>query len=137
MKLRNYHELKKLKTLNERFHYLRLAGTVGESTFGFDRYLNQMFYNSYRWRSTRRGIIIRDNGCDLGIEGYDIRDLIIIHHMNQVTEEDIELDREWLYDPEFLITTSSNTHKAIHFGDESLLPRLPIVRKKNDTCPWR
>ena len=137
MKLKNYHELRQLKTFNERFHYLRLTGVVGESTFGFDRYLNQMFYNSNRWRRTRRGIIIRDNGCDLGIEGYDIHDLIIIHHMNQVTEEDIELDREWLYDPEFLISSSSNTHRAIHFGDESLLPRLPIVRKKNDTCPWK
>lgn len=135
--LRTYRELKRLKSFIERYHYLRLSGVVGESTFGFDRYINQLFYNSKRWRRTRDDIIIRDDGCDLGIEGFDLNHRIIIHHMNQITEKDIELDREYIYDPNLLICTSSNTHAAIHFGDESLLPKLPIVRTKNDTCPWR
>lgn len=135
--LRSYSELKQIKTFKERYHYLRLAGVVGRSTFGFDRYINQLFYNTGRWRSTRDRIIIRDNGCDLGIEGYELEYRIIIHHMNPITKKDIELDREYIYDPEFLISTSSNTHTAIHFSDESLLPQLPIIRKKNDTCPWR
>lgn len=137
LSLRTYSELRHIRTFEGRYHYLRLAGIVGKSTFGFDRYINQLFYKSKRWRRTRDGIIIRDNGCDLGAEGYEINDRIIIHHMNPITEEDIELDREIIYDPEFLISTSSNTHTAIHFSDESLLPKLPIVRTKNDTCPWR
>lgn len=135
--IRTYRELKRLKTFVERYWYLQLKGIVGESTFGFDRYLNQILYTSKRWRSTRNGIIIRDNGCDLGIDGYEISDRIIIHHMNQITEEDIELDREWIYDPEFLICTSYNTHAAIHYGDEALLPKPLVIRRKNDTCPWR
>lgn len=135
--LRTYQELKHISTFKERYYYLRLAGVVGESTFGFDRYINQLFYNSKRWRRTRDGIIIRDEGCDLGIEGYDLRHRIIIHHMNPITEKDIELDREYIYDPDFLICSSSRTHTAIHFSDESLLPQEPITRRKNDTCPWR
>jgi len=135
--LRTYRELKRIPTFIERYQYLRLAGRIGESTFGFDRYINQLFYNSKRWRRTRDGIIIRDNGCDLGVEGYDLTYRIIIHHMNPISEKDIELDRESIYDPDLLISTSPNTHTAIHFGDESLLPQLPIIRRKNDTCPWR
>ena len=135
--LRTYRELKRIPTFIERYRYLRLAGIVGESTFGFDRYLNQLFYNSKRWKRTRDDIIIRDEGCDLGIEGYDLRHRIIVHHMNPVTEKDIELDRDYIYDPDFLISNSPNTHTAIHFSDESLLPQLPIIRTKNDTCPWR
>jgi len=127
----------RLKSFEDRFEYLRLRGSVGQATFGYDRYLNQLLYTSGRWRSTRRDIIIRDNGCDLGVEGYDIKSRIIIHHINVITIEDIEEDRDWIYDPEFLISTSDNTHKAIHYSDESLLPKLPIVRRKNDTCPWR
>jgi hypothetical protein len=138
MKIRCYRELQKLKTFNERFEYLKLYGVVGESTFGFDRYLNQLFYTSKRWRKTRDDIIIRDNACDLGIEGYEIHNGILIHHMNPITIEDVESDRDILYDPEFLICTSkSSTHNAIHFGDESLLPKPPIERRRNDTCPWK
>ena len=137
LQVRTYSELRHIKSFIERYHYLRLAGIVGESTFGFDRYINQLFYNSKRWRKTRDGIIIRDNGCDLGVEGHDINDRILIHHMNPISQEDIELDREWIYDPNFLICSSSNTHTAIHYSDESLLPKLPIIRRKNDTCPWR
>jgi len=137
MMIRTYSELMRLKSFEDRFEYLRLRGSVGQATFGYDRYLNQLLYTSGRWRSTRRDIIIRDNGCDLGVEGYDIKSRIIIHHINVITIEDIEEDRDWIYDPEFLISTSDNTHKAIHYSDESLLPKLPIVRRKNDTCPWR
>jgi hypothetical protein len=137
MMTRSYRELRKLKTFQERYDYLKLAGVVGESTFGFDRYLNQLLYNSKRWKRTRDDLIIRDNASDLGIEGYDIHDLIIVHHMNPLTVEDVELDRDIIYDPEFLICTTKLTHNAIHYGDESMLPKLPIERRRNDTCPWR
>jgi len=138
MTLRNYSELCRLNTFEERYRYLRLAGRVGVDTFGYDRFLNQMLYRSGRWLSTRDVVIIRDNGCDLGIEDYEIRgQLIIVHHMNPITIEDIELNRPQVFDPELLITTTFNTHNAIHFGNESLLPRLPIERRRNDTCPWR
>lgn len=135
--IRTYSELRRLTTFEERYQYLRLFGKVGESTFGFDRYLNQIFYKSSRWLRARDRIIIRDNGCDLGIKGYEIHGIIIAHHINQITIEDVEMDRDELYDPEFLICTSIMTHKAVHFGDEKLLPKLPVIRKKNDTCPWR
>jgi hypothetical protein len=137
MKIRTYSELRRFKTFEERYRYLRLSGEVGKSTFGFDRYLNQLLYRSKRWLHTRDGIIIRDNGCDLGIEGYELYDRIIVHHMNPLTIEDIEYERDEIFDPEFLISSGFNTHQAIHFSDESLLPKLPIVRRKNDTCPWR
>lgn len=137
MKIRMFSELNRLRTFEERYRYLRLSGVVGRSTFGFDRYLNQMIYRSKRWLKTRDEIIIRDQGCDLGIEDYEIQGRIIIHHMNPISIEDIEMDRDEIFDPEFLISTSSNTHNAIHFGDESLLPQLPIDRRPNDTCPWR
>lgn len=136
MKIRTYSELSKLKTFEERYQYLKLTGKVGESTFGFDRYLNQMLYNSPRWRRTRDKVIVRDNGCDLGVEGYEINDKIIVHHMNPITVEDIEEDRDWIYDLNFLISSSDRTHKAIHYSDEGLLPQLPIDRKPGDTCPW-
>jgi hypothetical protein len=128
-----------LKTFEERFAYLQLKGIVGESTFGYDRYLNQTLYMSRRWKRARDIVIIRDNGCDLGIDSsdYEIRGIIQIHHMNPLTPEDIELGRDIIFDPEFLICTSPSTHKAIHYGDASLLPRLPIERRRNDTCPWR
>ena len=133
---RRYSELRRIQTFEERYEYLRLYGRVGVDTFGYDRYLNQLLYTSGRWRRTRDGIIVRDNGCDLGVKGHDLYGKIIIHHMNPITVEDVELDREELYDPELLVTTSSNTHQAIHYGDKSLLPSLPIVRRRNDTCPW-
>ena len=135
--IRTYSELRTYKTFIDRYNYLKLRGSVGIETFGYDRYLNQVLYRSRRWIRTRDGIILRDNGCDLGVEGYDIYDKIIIHHMNPLTIEDIEDDVDEIYDPEFLISVSFNTHQAIHYGDESLLPKEPIERKPYDTCPWR
>ena len=137
MKIKTYSELSQLKTFEERFQYLRLNGMVGSETFGFDRYLNQMFYRSQRWKSVRDFVFVRDNGCDLGIEGHDIYGRYIIHHMNPITIEDIERESENLIDPEFLITTIHNTHNAIHYSDEGLLITAPIERTKNDTCPWK
>ena len=133
--LRTYSELSRLHTFKERFEYLRLDGIVGAETFGFDRYLNQIFYNSDEWKAVRKTVIIRDNGCDLGIKGYDIHGKIIVHHMNPFSIDDVLHRKEELLDPEFLISTVLNTHNAIHYGDESLLPSAPIVRTKNDTCP--
>lgn len=135
--IRSYSDLRRLTSFEERYHYLRLSGRVGVDTFGYDRYLNQMLYTSRRWRKTRDLIIIRDNGCDLGVGDREIYGKIIIHHMNPITLEDIEEDRDEIFDPEYLISTSSNTHTAIHYSDESLLPKLPIIRRQNDTCPWR
>ena len=135
--IKTYSELVTLSTFEERFAYLQLNGVVGQDTFGFDRYINQIFYQSDRWRSIRDQIIIRDNGCDLGVEGYDIYGTILIHHINPITLEDIKRESEFLLDPEYLITTTHNTHNAIHYGDTSLLPETPIKRSRNDTCPWR
>ena len=135
---RTYSVLMTLPTFEERFKYLQLNGAVGRDTFGFDRYLNQYIYQrSQRWKSIRDKIIVRDNGCDLGVEGYSIYGRIIIHHMNPISVEDILSDRDWIFDPEFLICVSHRTHNAIHYGDESLLPQTLIERTKNDTCPWR
>ena len=137
MSIRNYSELSNLLTFEERYQYLRLDGAVGKETFGFDRYLNQVFYRSQKWKTIRDFVIIRDNGCDLGVEGYEIHGRIIIHHINPLTVRDIESESEFLLDPEFLICTTHNTHNAIHYGDENLLIRAPIERTKNDTCPWK
>lgn len=135
---RTYTELSKLKTFEERFEYLRLDGKVGKETFGFDRIFSQRFYKSDEWLAVRDFVIIRDNGCDLGVEGYDINgQRIFIHHMNPISLEDIEKRTEILMDPEYLITTIHNTHQAIHYGDEDLLIKLPRERTKNDTCPWK
>ena len=135
--IRTYTELTKLPTYEERFAYLRLDGTVCDETFGNDRYLNQILYKSPRWRKVRREVIIRDNGCDLGIEDYEIRGRIIVHHMDPITLDDIIHERDSVLNPEYLICTAHNTHNAIHYGDESLLVTAPIERSKNDTCPWR
>lgn len=135
--IRTYTELSRLKTFEERYRYLRLKGTVGQDTFGFDRYLNQIFYRSQKWKSIRDYVIVRDCGCDLGVEGYDIHGKIIIHHMNPITLKDIEKESEYLLDPEYLICTTHNTHNAIHYGDENLLITAPIQRSANDTCPWK
>lgn len=140
--IRTYSELAELKTFEERYEYLRLGGRVGEETFGFDRYLNQSFYKSDEWLSVRDHVILRDTGyndyCqDLGIDGYDIVGRILIHHMNQITKEDILYRTEYLLDPEYLISVSDITHKAIHYGDSSLLITAPVERVRNDTCPWR
>lgn len=138
MMIKTYSELITLPTFEERFQYLRLDGFVGESTFGFDRIFNQMFYQrSAEWRAIRNKIIIRDHGCDLGVEGHEIYGRIIIHHINPVTLEDLERMSSSLFDPENLISTAHMTHNAIHYSDESLLITAPIERRKNDTCPWR
>lgn len=138
MIIRNYTELSKLKTFDERYEYLKLCGVVGETTFGFDRYLNQAFYRMSEWRNIRNHVIARDSACDLGIEGYDLYDHIIIHHMNPVTLDSIKDDKALLLDPEFLICVSHKTHNAIHYGDSSYRAVNKIIeRKPYDTCPWR
>lgn len=135
--LRCYRELRRLPTFQERYEYLRIGGLVGESTFGYERYLNQMLYSSAQWRKVRNQVIIRDNGCDLGIEDFQIHDRIVIHHMNPITVEQIEESASEIFDPEFLICCSYQTHNAIHYGDQSLLPQLPVERHPGDMCPWR
>lgn len=135
--LRTYSELISLPTFKERFKYLQLSGSVGVDIFGYDRYLNQLFYRSREWRQLRDELIVRDNGCDLAMDGYDIYGRIIIHHINPITKDDILNRTEYLMNPEFLICTTHNTHNAIHYGDESLLITEPIERTKNDTCPWK
>lgn len=137
MSIKTYSELILLPTFEERFHYLRLGGKVGEETFGFDRYLNQMFYQSPEWRSVRRAVIVRDNGCDLGIWDREIQGLITVHHLNPISVDDILNRTEILLNPEYLISVSDLTHKAIHYGDERLLITAPVERRPNDTCPWR
>lgn len=136
MGLRTYSELITLPTFKERFNYLRLDGRVGLETFGHDRYLNQILYNSPEWRNLRSRIVTRDCGRDLACEGYDIYGQVLVHHINPITVKDI-LDRNpMVFDPENLITTVHNTHNAIHYGDDSLLTTEPITRYKDDTCPW-
>lgn len=137
MKIRTYSELIKLPTFKERFRYLKLNGKVAEETFGFDRHLNQQFYKSNEWLELRDYIIIRDCGCDLGIDDREIYKRIIIHHMNPITKYDIINRTDMLLNPEYLICTTKRTHDAIHYGDENILYDLPIERTKNDTCPWR
>ena len=137
MMLRTYKDLRCLDTILDRFEYLKLGGQVGESTFGFDRYLNQAFYRSREWQEARRTVILRDGGCDLGIEGYEIGKGLVVHHMNPITIDDILSRRDEIFDPEFLICVSDRTHKAIHYGDAELLPKDPVERKPGDTCPWR
>jgi hypothetical protein len=133
--IKTYKELRNLTTFDERFEYLKLEGIVGRSTFGVDRYLNQILYKSKRWKKTRDEIIIRDNACDLGMPGFDIYDKIIIHHINPITIDDVEEDLDLLYDPDGLICTSFRTHNSIHYGGEP--PKEYIERTRNDTCPWK
>ena len=135
--IRKYRELRRLPTFMKRYEYLRLAGLVGESTFGFDRYLNQLLYTSERWKKLRNEIIVRDNGCDLGVEGYDLHEKIIVHHMNPLTIDDVTNVSDDIFNPEYLICVSQRTHNAIHYGDASLLPQVPIERTPYDTCPWK
>lgn len=135
--IKTYSELITIPTFEDRYEYLKLGGQVGVETFGFDRYLNQAFYKSDEWLSVRDYVIARDNGCDLGVEGYEIYGRILIHHMNPITKEDILQRSKILLDPEYLITTVKRTHDAIHYGDDSLIVKAPIERRKNDTCPWR
>ena len=137
MRIRSYDELSKLKTFDERFDYLELKGAVGHDTFGFDRYLNQIFYKSPEWLDVRNQVIVRDNGCDLGVNGYEIRGSIMIHHMNPISEDDIKNRTDILLNPNYLISTTLLTHNAIHYGSKESLIREPTVRTKHDTCPWK
>ena len=135
--IRTYSELITFPTFKERFNYLKLSASVGKETFGFDRYLNQSFYRSKEWQHIRDSVIIRDNGCDLGIEDRPIFGRVLIHHMNPISVEDIQHMTDFLLNPEYLISTVHVTHNAIHYGDETLLLLNPVDRTKNDTCPWK
>ena len=135
--IRNYRELNKLHTFEARFEYLDLSSIIGEDTFGFDRYLNQIFYTSKEWREIRKKVIIRDNGCDLGLQGYPISGLITIHHMMPITKDDIINVTDYLVDPDYLISVSDRTHKAIHYGRLDNIIFKAEDRKPNDTCLWR
>ena len=137
MSIRCYSELVEIPTFEERFRYLQLNGSVGQDTFGFDRYMNQAFYQSREWKRVRDFVILRDNGCDLGVDGYTIYGKVLIHHMNPITAKDIAAVSDYLMNPEYLICVSHTTHNAIHYGDENLIPKGPIIRTPNDTCPWR
>lgn len=137
MIIRTYSELSELATFEERYRYLKLSGMVGEETFGFDRVLNQTFYKSLEWKRIRDLVILRDNGCDLGVDGRPIGGKIIIHHINPLTKKDIREATDFLLNPEFLICTSLMTHNAIHYGDENLLMKDIHERRRNDTCPWK
>lgn len=136
--LKRYSELLNLYTFEDRFNYLKLNGSVGADTFGFDRYLNQKFYSSPEWKSIRRQVILRDNGCDLGINGLEICGRIYIHHMNPITVEDFKNDNMLILSPEYLISVSLDTHNAIHYGNKNYATnKLPIERRPGDTCPWK
>lgn len=133
---KSYSELSRLMTFDERFEYLKLDGGVGRATFGFDRYINQEFYHSQYWEDVRRHVMIRDDGCDLGIPGYEIHYNPLIHHMNPITPDDILNREEWILDPEYLILTTHPTHNAIHFGAKRLLPKVVTERAPRDTKLW-
>ena len=137
MSIRTYSELITIPTFEERFEYLQLKGSVGKDTFGYDRYLNQVLYRSPEWKRLRNQIIIRDGGCDLACDGYDIYNKVLIHHLNPITVEDVLARSRKVFDPDNLVCVSHNTHNAIHYGDVDLLVTGPIIRTKNDTCPWR
>lgn len=136
MSIRTYSELRSLRTFEERFEYLVIKARVGDETFGFERWLNQAFYRSTEWRALRHEIIVRDEACDLGVPGYDIHQRALIHHIIPMTVEDLEAGNPLCLDPGNLITTTHNTHNAIHFGDKSLLTVLPPERKPGDTQLW-
>lgn len=136
MIVRSYNELRRIDTFEERFRYLSLKGSVGSTTFGYDRWLNQRFYTSREWRQLRDHVIARDNGCDLGVDGYEIHDKILVHHMNPMIVDDLIAGEESIMDPNFLVVTSHRSHNAIHYGDESLLPRKYVPRERGDTRLW-
>lgn len=137
MKIRTYSELMRFSSFEDRYQYLRLNGSIGEITFGFDRYVNQKFYRSAEWKQIRNYVIVRDNGCDLGVDGYEIHEKILIHHMNPIALSDIQNASDYLLNPDYLISVTLATHNAIHYGDETLLIRAPTERRPNDTCPWK
>lgn len=134
--MKTYREMRQLPTFEERFKYLQLKGAVGEDTFGFDRWINQKFYRSVEWRRVRDQVIIRDDGCDLGCPDHPINGRVIIHHINPLQVNDFD-DPDYLLNPDYLVCVSHNTHNAIHYGDESLLPKEWTPRQPNDTCPWK
>jgi hypothetical protein len=136
MTIRTYRELRRLQTIEDRYAYLRMGGRVADPTFGFDRWMNQKFYTSREWRRLRHDIIVRDNGCDLGAEGFEIHHDLVIHHMNPITVDQIKYFDESILDPEYLITTQLRTHNAIHYGDARQLPQPPTVRRPGDTKLW-
>ena len=133
---KSYSEMMKLKTHEERYEYLKLSGKVASETFGYDRYLNQTLYNSPEWKAVRNKVILRDNGCDLGLEGFDIHGKILIHHINPITKEDILNRDPAIFDPDNLVCTTKRTHDAIHYGGEDSY-KPPVTRTANDTCPWK
>ena len=136
--IRTYRELSQLRTFEERYEYLKLSSIIGDKTFGFERYMNQEFYRSLEWKRVRREVILRDNGCDLGVDGREIVDRIEIHHITPISLEDFENGSPLLLDLNNLICTSPSTHKAIHYGESNLItPSEPTIRRPNDTCPWR
>lgn len=135
--IRTYSELCAFSRFRDRFEYLKLNGNVGETTFGYDRYFNQLFYHSAEWRNVRNRVIARDNGCDLGVEGFEIHDRVYIHHMNPILLKDIQDRSDILLNPEYLITTTFRTHNAIHYGDSAQLLNSPVIRTPNDTVPWK
>lgn len=136
--IRTYSELVKLPTFRERFLYLQLNGKVGEETFGYDRYLNQVFYHSPEWRRIRKQVLIRDDGGEMGLPDYPIHGYIYVHHMNPISLKDIDDRKEDILNPEYLICVSKNTHDAIHYSNEDILiKRDPVVRTPNDTTPWK
>ena len=134
--MRSYSELRRFQTFDERYEYLKLTGEVGKATFGFDRWINQRFYRSREWQQVRDFVVYRDEGCDLGILGYEIHRQLMVHHMNPILPEDLEHGHHWVLDPEYLITTTLRTHNAIHYGDDSLLQKLPVERRPGDTRLW-
>lgn len=138
MMTKKYNELIQFETFEDRFEYLKMQGDVGQETFGFDRYLNQKFYKSEEWKKVRNDVIVRDKGNDLGIKDREIKENIIVHHINPITPDDIKNKEPWILDPENLICVSLDTHNALHYGDASLLPSTDItIRKPNDTSPWK
>ena len=136
MLIRSYSELIKFDTFEDRFGYLRFRSGLGEVTFGSHRYINQDFYASREWKRARDAVIVRDNGCDLGVPGYEIQTELYVHHVNQMVLDDILHGEEWIFDPEFLITTTRVTHNAIHYGQDSPYPKTVLARKPNDTKLW-
>lgn len=136
---RNYTELSKLLTYEDRYNYLRLNGNVGIETFGFDRYLNQYFYNSKLWQEVKADVVIRDKGCNMGLEGFDINGMVLVHHMNPIKLEDILQKSELILDPEYLISVSLATHNDIHYGRDLNIRsnRIPVQRSPHDQSPWR
>lgn len=136
MKTRRYSEMRFFDTFEERFEYLKLVGEVGKATFGFDRWVNQQFYNSYEWKQARNFVIMRDEGCDLGVPGHEVHERLMVHHMNPILPDDLMSGSNWVLDPEFLVVVSHRTHNAIHYGDESLLARAPVQRRPGDTKLW-